>query len=169
MARIYVCPLRRVEEVVAASGAGALVSLLSPAHAAPRPAAIAPRDHLALALSDIVAPCDGHVLAQGEHVERLVGFFRAWDRARPLVIHCFAGVSRSPAAAFIALCALTPRPEIEIAQELRRLSPSATPNPRLVALGDIFLSRQGRMTAAIETLGRGADCFEGEVFHMEAA
>ena len=169
MTRIYVCPLSKVHEVVAVSGAGALVSLLSPDHPMTRPEAILPERHLALGLSDIVAPLDGHVLAQQGQVESLLTFFHAWDRARPLVIHCYAGVSRSTAAGFIALCALTPKPEIELARELRRLSPSATPNRHLVALADTLLSREGRMKAAVEAIGRGRDCFEGEVFCMETA
>ena len=38
----------------------------------------------------------------------------------PLVIHCYAGVSRSPAAAYVAACALAPhRCEMELAQALR--------------------------------------------------
>jgi predicted protein tyrosine phosphatase len=173
MTRVYVCPLSKVHEVVAVSGAGALVSLLSPGHPMTRPEAISPERHLALGLADIVAPLDGHVLAQQSQVESLLAFFHdwyhRWDRARPLVIHCYAGVSRSTAAGYIALCALTPKPEIEIARDLRRLSPSATPNRHLIALADKLLSRGGRMTAAVEAIGRGRDCFEGEVFCMETA
>jgi predicted protein tyrosine phosphatase len=169
MGLLYVCPLSKVEQVVADSGAGALVSLLSPPRVLPRPWSIAPKSHLALGVSDIVGPQENHVLAAAGHIEALLAFVRAWDRSRPLVVHCYAGVSRSPAAAFIAACALTPTPEIEIAQNLRRLSPSATPNPHLIALADSILSRNGRMAAAIESIGRGADCFEGEVFRMDLA
>ena len=54
-----------------------------------------------------------------------------------MVIHCFAGVSRSTAAAFIAACALAPkRDEFDVARALRAASPTATPNARLVALAD---------------------------------
>ncbi|WP_294535093.1 protein tyrosine phosphatase [uncultured Rhodoblastus sp.] len=169
MGLVYVCPLSRVEQVVAQCGADSLVSLLSPPYRAPRLAAIARDRHLAIGLSDIVAPMAGQVLPESRHVESLIAFFQNWDRARPLVVHCYAGVSRSPAAAFIGLCALEAAPEIEIARNLRRLSPSATPNKRLVELADALLSRDGRMVAAIESIGRGADCFEGEVFWMETA
>jgi predicted protein tyrosine phosphatase len=169
MGLVYVCPLSRVDQVVAQYGAGSLLSLLSPPFQAPRPAPISPERHLALGLSDIVAPLDGHVLAGRQHVESLIAFFSRWERARPMVVHCFAGVSRSPAAAFIGLCALDAAPEIEIAQKLRRLSPSATPNKHLVEIADALLSRQGRMVAAIESIGRGVDCLEGEVFCMETA
>lgn len=169
MGLVYVCPLSRVEQVVAQSGADSLVTLLNPPLQPPRLRTIAPERHLTLGLSDIVAPLDGHILPEPDHVVRLIEFFRCWDRARPLVVHCYAGVSRSPAAAFIGLCALSDAPEIEIAKKLRLLSPSATPNRRLVALADLSLSRQGRMIAAIDSIGRGADCFEGEVFCMETA
>lgn len=169
MGRLYVCPLSRVDQVVASSGAGALVSLLSPGSEAPRPQTIAPERHLQLGLHDIFAPRDGHTPPAQSHVESLLDFIARWDRARPLVIHCYAGVSRSTAAAFIALCALTGREESEIARELRRRSPSATPNPRLVAIADDFLRREGRMVSAVAAIGRGADCFEGEIFSMETA
>ena len=42
-----------------------------------------------------------------------------------------------------------------IAQALRRASPTATPNIRIVSLADRLLGRDGRMIAAIETIGRG--------------
>ncbi len=159
MGQIIVCPLRRLEQVVADSGAGAVLTLLNPPLEPPRLKSVAPERHLILSLSDIVAPREGHVLAGLDHVESLLAFVRAWDRSRPLVVHCYAGVSRSPAAAFIAACALTPRRELEIAQTLRRLSPSATPNPHLVALADSLLvagRKDGR--------GGGIDRARGRMF-----
>ena len=87
-----------------------------------------------------------------------------------MVIHCFAGVSRSTAAAFIAACALNPRrDEFEVARVLRAASPTATPNARLVALADEALERRGRMTAAIMEIGHGEECFEGTPFTLELA
>jgi predicted protein tyrosine phosphatase len=169
MARVFVCPLSKVDATVSESGAGALVSLLSPGLSTPRPDSIAPERHLSLGLHDIVEAREGHVLARRDQIETLLAFFHAWERKAPLVIHCYAGVSRSTAGAFIALCALTQRPEAEIARDLRRLSPTATPNRHLVAIADAILSRQGRMSAAIAAIGRGQECFEGEVFCMETA
>jgi predicted protein tyrosine phosphatase len=58
------------------------------------------------------------------------------------------------------------RNEEELAVTLRRLSPSATPNARLVAVADHLLSRSGRMVSAIAAIGRGADCFEGTPFAL---
>ena len=96
--------------------------------------------------------------------------FMADPANHPVLIHCYAGVSRSTAAAFIAACALNPtRDEAEIARAIRAASPTATPNARLVAIGDSMLERGGRMSAAIEGIGRGEECFEGVPFALELA
>jgi predicted protein tyrosine phosphatase len=68
-------------------------------------------------------PIDGYIAPADEHVSRLTTFVRGWDRAAPLVVHCFAGTSRSTAGAYVAVCALNPaRAELAIAQALRRAS-----------------------------------------------
>ncbi len=166
--RLWVCPLARVVDTVQASGARSLITILTAGSSSARPCEITPPRHLRLSISDIEAPQDGHILPGAEHVERLIAFLRDWDRDAPMVIHCYAGVSRSPAAAFIGACALKPlRSELEIAQELRRASPSCTPNRRLVALADRMLGREGRMIGAVAAIGRGADCFQGAPFAVE--
>jgi predicted protein tyrosine phosphatase len=162
---IHVCPLSKLEETVTATGARHVVTLVNEATPMTRPSAIAEADHLFLAVSDIVEAMDGHVVPAEEHLERLLAFAAAWDRTTPLVIHCYAGVSRSTAAAYVIACALEPlRDEMEAALALRAASPTATPNRRIVALADARLGRDGRMVRAIEAIGRGADCFEGTPF-----
>lgn len=168
MSRIVVCPLAHVEATLATSGAAQVVSLLALRYRVPDLATIAPERKLHLSLSDIVVATNDYVLPAAAHIDALLGFVRAWDRRAPLLIHCYAGVSRSTAAAFIALCALAPDvAEADHAQALRRVSPTATPNPRLVALADEALGRDGRMIAAIAAIGRGANCFEGNVFELD--
>jgi len=167
MPAIHVTPLSRLHETVAASGASHLVTLINASTAVTRPATIAPDRHLFIGVSDITAATDGHVLPAEDHVGRLLGFVGRWDRGHPLAIHCWAGISRSTAAAFIALCALRPeRNEAEVARMLRAASPSATPNPRLVAVADAMLGRNGRMSDAIAAIGRGAEAFEGTPFRL---
>jgi len=46
MPRIHVCPLARIDEIVAATGARSLVTLLNPGTPVERPAAIRPERHL---------------------------------------------------------------------------------------------------------------------------
>ena len=167
MPSIHVCALSRISDIVRATGARSMVSLINLAHEVARPDDIAEAQHLFLGMADIVTEQEGLVLPGSDHVSRLLVFVRGWDRREPMVIHCFAGVSRSTAAAFIAACALQPeRAEAEIAGTIRALSPTATPNPRLVALADAMLQRGGRMVAALETIGRGVDCFEGVPFAL---
>jgi predicted protein tyrosine phosphatase len=168
MPRLHVCSLAFIAETVARTGARSLVTLLSPGTEVERPAGIAPGRHLYLAVSDIVEPLPGQVLPDPAHLEELLGFVRIWDRADPMLIHCFAGVSRSTAAAYIAACALAPgRDEFAIARALRAASPTASPNARMVALADEALGRGGRMNEAIAEIGRGRECFAGEPFALE--
>jgi predicted protein tyrosine phosphatase len=170
MPRLHVCSLALIGEIASQTGARSLVTLLSPGTRVDRPAEIAPQRHLYLAVSDILAPMPGQVLPEPSHLDELIAFVSAWDRAEPMLIHCFAGISRSTAAAFITACALSPlRDEFEIARALRAASPTATPNARLVALADATLGRNGRMNEAIAQIGRGEECFEGTPFALELA
>jgi predicted protein tyrosine phosphatase len=165
---IHVCSLARLHDTVADSGARHVVSLLDEAFHIERPRSVTAENHLRLRVHDISAPLDGYVLPEEEHVADLLDFVRGWDRRAPLVVHCYAGISRSTASAFASVCALVPRrDEASIAQALRRASPTATPNMRIVSLADRLLGRDGRMIAAIETIGRGAIAAEAEPFRLE--
>ena len=170
MPRLHVCSLALIGEIASRTGARSLVTLLEPGTRVDRPPAIAPGRHLYLGVSDIIAPMPGRALPDHSHLDELIAFVSAWDRVDPMLIHCFAGVSRSTAAAFISVCALAPeRDEFEIARALRAASPTATPNARLVALADATLGRRGRMNGAIAEIGRGEECFEGTPFALELA
>jgi len=170
MPRLHVCSLARIGEMVEKTGARSMVTLLSPGTEVLRPDAITAENHLNIGMSDIVVAAPGQVAPGVAHVEELIQFVRRWDRAAPMLIHCYAGVSRSTASAFITVCTLAPqRDEREIALALRRASPTATPNTRLVALADAYLGRDGRMRAAIDAIGRGVDCYEGAPFALEIA
>jgi predicted protein tyrosine phosphatase len=170
MPRLHVCSLALITETVAKTGARSLVTLLGPGTEVHRPMHIRPERHLHLAVSDIVEATPGHVLPDASHLDELLGFVHGWDRAEPMLIHCFAGVSRSTAAAYIAACALAPkRDEFDVARSLRAASPTASPNTLLVALGDRALGRRGRMSEAIAEIGRGVECLEGTPFALELA
>ena len=132
-----------------------------------RPASIVEANHLILGMDDIAVPMDGYVMPCEEHVRSLIAFVRRWNREKPLVVHCFAGISRSTAGAYVAACAVNAaRDETVIARELRRASPTATPNARIVSIADQMLGRAGRMVAAIDSIGRGALAYEAEPFRL---
>lgn len=165
---IHVCPLALLHHTVEETGAQHVVSLLDDQFHIERPRRVAPENHLRLRLHDISSPLDGYVLPDEAHITELLAFVRRWDRRAPLVVHCFAGISRSTASAYATVCALNPhRDEAGIAAALRRASPMATPNIRIVMLADRLLGRQGRMTAAIETIGRGVAAAAGTPFRLD--
>lgn len=164
---VHVCPMTRVEATVSTTGARHLVSLLSAETSFARPQAIAFENHLLLTMNDILAAQDGMTAPAMSHVEALLHYAARWDRSTPLVINCFAGISRSTAAAYVIAAALMPeKDEADLAATLRKLSPSATPNLLLVGIADGLLKRNGRMVAAITAIGRGADAYEGTPFAL---
>jgi predicted protein tyrosine phosphatase len=164
---IHVCSYARLHSTVEQTGARHVVTLLGADDRVDRPSSIPAGNHLFLRMHDISEPLDGHIAPDAEHVEDLIEFVRGWDRAAPLVVHCWAGISRSTAAAFVTVCALMPeRDEHEIAWAIRRASPTATPNIRIVRLADAMLGRDGRMVAAIESIGRGRLADEGIPFRL---
>jgi predicted protein tyrosine phosphatase len=165
---IHVCSLARLHETVEETGALHVVSLIGDEASVERPRTIIAENHLWLRLHDISSPLDGYVMPDERHVADLLSFVRRWDRSAPLVVHCYAGISRSTASAFASVCALNPhRDEDNIAQALRVASPTATPNIRIVSLADRLLGRGGRMVAAIETIGRGILATEGAPFRLD--
>jgi predicted protein tyrosine phosphatase len=167
---IHVCSLARLHDTIATTGARHVVSLLAREDNLARPAAIAPQNHLWLQLHDISEPLDGYVTPESEHVEQLIGFVRRWPRETPMVVHCYAGISRSTAAAFVSVCALNPKSdEHAVATALRRASPTATPNIRIVTLADRLLERGGRMVTAVEAIGPGAMAPEAQPFRLDLA
>jgi predicted protein tyrosine phosphatase len=165
---IHVCSLARLHETVDSVGARHVITLMRNTDQVLRPDKVARENHLILNMDDICAPLEGYELPCEAHVERLLGFVRSWDRAAPMVVHCYAGISRSTAAAYAAACALSSkRNEDEIAKALRAASPIATPNARIVALADEVLGRNGRMVRAIEAIGAGQSAYEGNPFRLD--
>lgn len=172
--RLIIAPLAAVEGVAAAQPEIWVCGLLGPEMAQQHPAlpSVPEERRLRLSLHDISMPRPGHVMAAPEQLLQLLEFAGRWQqaarqgRAGALLLHCWFGISRSPAAAFIVQCALRPQEAEEtLAQELRQVLPMATPNARMVALADALLGRNGRMQAAIRRIGRGQEAGSGEVAH----
>ena len=145
-----------------------VVSLLNPDQTIPELLINVPR--LVLRFNDIAEPTAGLVSPDLDTVARLLDFAAAFPPEASLLLHCWMGISRSPAAAFILACVRNPsRPEEELAHALRLAAPSATPNSLLVSLADDRLGRSGRMSAAIARIGRGSEASVGEPFALETA
>jgi predicted protein tyrosine phosphatase len=125
-------------------------------------------NHLKVSMDDITEPIDGFVAPTDLHIAQVLNFVRAWNRSAPLVVHCYAGISRSTASAFAAACALNPhRDEMSIARQIRAASPIAQPNRLIVTLADKALGREGRMVRALEAMGPGNMTIEGRPFRVD--
>ena len=162
---IHVCSLAALPEIVRLTGASHVLTVMAKVDQVERPASVRPENHMKISFDDITEPMDGFVAPNAEHVEQVLSFVRSWDRGAPLVIHCYAGVSRSTASAFAAACALNPhRDEMTIARQIRAASPIANPNRLIVGLADKALGRDGRMLRALDDIGPASMMVEGKPF-----
>lgn len=159
MSLIVVSPLARIAELAVRHKVREMITLMAEKQDFHRPAVIAAERHLKLGVNDITFAGTGNLIApQERHVQEVIDFARRWDQSAPLLIHCWMGVSRSPAAALIASLAVAPDDDEQaLALRLRAASPYATPNSRLIEIGDSLLGRGGRLVTAVKAIGRGAD------------
>ncbi len=154
MPRLLVAPLSSLTDALAHHAPSHLVSLLSPEHMIATPDGFPAAMHLRLGVNDIVDPAAGTAPPARKHIDELLEFSRGWDARQPLLIHCWAGISRSMASAFTILCdRLGPDREIEIARAMRQRAPHAQPNRLLVQHADDALGRKGKMIAALNSMG----------------
>lgn len=166
---IHVCPLSAVPDLVRACSASHLMTCLQDDIVVETPPLIVAGRHLRLHIHDIASPLAGYTAPGEAHVARLIEFARDWGGKGPMVVHCWAGISRSTAAAYTALCAINPDASEElIALRLREASPTAYPNRLIIQLADAALGRNGRMVRAVERIGRGVVAMEAAPFSLAA-
>lgn len=161
---LWVCPVSDLKRVTGELDGFDLLTLLSPDHADEDHRGLACDRHLELRFNDIVEPQAGLVSPDRELLANIIAFGR--QAQNPVVIHCWAGISRSSAAAYVLACDRSAGHESDIADELRRRAPFATPNRLMVALADHLLGRQGKMVAAIDRIGRGAEAAQGTPYQL---
>lgn len=165
--KLIVAPLHEVAGLAARHQPSHLISLASPGHVE-TPLAHAPRHRLDLRFNDIAEPREGLTPPTEADVAALLAFAQDWDGTQPMLIHCWAGVSRSTAAAYVVASARSePGREQDWAERLRVAAPTATPNPLIVALADRLLNRDGAMSRAVAAIGRGAETAWGAPFELD--
>ncbi len=156
---IYISSWRTMETRAVELGATHILSLLGIEGIPDTPEGIDPARHLHIEVDDVPASFAGDIAPTMEHVAELLDFSAAWDRQGPMIVHCYAGVSRSTAAALTILCQYNPGREMEAAQALRRAAPHAKPNRRIIAIADRLLQSDNRLVEAVEAIGQGS--YEG--------
>lgn len=167
---IHVCSLSAVPDTAVRIKPSHLITLLGPGPMADTPQHMEPANHLRLVFNDINEPREGLIHPNEEHVAAVLTLARQWEQKAPLLIHCWAGISRSTASALISACAL--RPDIDervFTQAVRAASRTATPNRLMIAIADQMLGRQGRLISAVEAIGQGELSTEGIPFSLKLA
>lgn len=161
MSVIHICSLKMVESLAADIKPSHVLSLLAGITPfPPTPTGVDPRNHLKVTLADIAEPEAGMITPGVDHVAEVIAFGRRWHKessgARPLLVHCFAGISRSTASTLAIACALRPDvSEATFASALRAASAAAQPNSLMIAHADELLSRDRRLVAAVADIGPG--------------
>jgi predicted protein tyrosine phosphatase len=167
---LHVCSLADLHATVKDTGASHVLTVMANVAQVQRPQSVLEANHLRVQMDDILEPTEGFVAPNETHIAQVLDFIRGWDRAAPLVVHCYAGISRSTASAFAAACLLNPeRDEREIARQIRAASPIAQPNRLLVTLADRALGRDGRMVRALDEMGPGSMTVIGRPFRVDLA
>ena len=151
---LIVCGLAEMPGLIAARAPSHVITLLDAASMIETPAGLPPAHHLRLSVNDIAQPTEGLILPSADLVHQLLAFGRAWDASAPMIVHCWAGISRASASAFILACDRNPdADERLIAMRMRRAAKHAYPNRKIIALADDILGRRGRMVDAVEAMG----------------
>ena len=164
---LIVCPLSYVHRVVAERRPSHVITLLDPPELIELIDGYGPERHLRIGVHDIPWETEGLICPDESTVETILAFGATWDGEAPLLVHCWAGISRSTATAFTLACERNPDvDERRIAGKMRRASKTATPNRRIVAIADDMLGRGGRMVDAADSIGRGDPAWEGEPFEL---
>ncbi len=131
MSYIVVCPLVAVAQCVAEHKPAAAITLLDANQPTPR---LSVDKHLRLNTPDDAAAGDEAL------VKTLLRFVAGYAWRSPLLIHCLAGISRSPAAALAVLGMLYPNHSPWCVNALQNASVAAHPNEALLATADKLLA-----------------------------
>lgn len=160
--RLLIAPARQAPGLLAIHAVDRIISLISPdAELPPLPSDLPVQ---VLKFNDILEERPGLIAPSNATIEAILASHGQGDGGRTILIHCYAGISRSTAAAYALACQhIGLGGEVALAKALRAASPTATPNRLMIALADHYLGREGRMISAIEAIGRGADAYEGTV------
>lgn len=165
---LYVCSLAEVARHAEALRPAHMVSLLGEEAFPVTPPGIADAQHLRLRLHDIAEPAEGYIAPAEIHIRDLLAFGHAWDRSSPMIVHCYAGISRSTAAALTLMALYNPGHEAAAARLLRERARHAQPNRRMIAIADRLLGAEGRLVEAVAAIGPGDFVNGGHLFELPA-
>ena len=165
--KIIISSLADMPALVKRARPSHMISLLDPDSMVDTPRALHPERHLKVGINVIWEPAVGLIHPTAEVVDDILRFGRTWEPLDPMLVHCWAGISRSSATAFILACERCPdTSERTVAEHLRKASAAATPNPLMVQLADDMLGRGGRMVDAVRAIGPGTMLYPNPPYEL---
>lgn len=159
---IIISPYNLVSAAVTKHKPASVISILEPRGEVP---ALEGVQHLKLALSmsEAVTVPQRDDTSGDEPILALINFAEQHDWTSPLLVHCRLGLCRSPAAAFVIMCALSPDREEEHATTLSQHLDGVDPCLAMIMRADRLLDRDGAMIDAITQMDCGQTPFCGEM------
>jgi len=102
---------------------------------------------------DIVSPLPNRQPPSLEQIRTILAFSAALPKRASVLVHCWAGISRSTAVGYAILCqSAGPGTEKDCILRLQKIRHKALPNLRIITLAELVLGRNGTMFAACEDL-----------------
>ena len=134
-----------------------LVSLMDNADAVPTPTYINANNHLRLGFHDVEWKIPGISPSMAD-IEKIIELALRWNgSSNPILVHCVAGESRSPAAALIIASIRQPNNEAKLTAHLKQQAPYCHPNRLMIELADQALFLGGKLIEAVANMGEPDD------------
>ena len=155
---IIVCSLKDLVAVCESIHPSHVISVIDPGYVPKTPNGI--NNHLKLGFDDIVEiRSDNHIFRQNidqidqilpnsQHINSIVNFTNLWDKSKPIVIHCWCGVSRSMATATYLMCKENILQIDQNIRYMRSIAPRANPNKLMIKLFEKSLNLNNEITKA---------------------
>ena len=155
---IIVCSLKDLNVVCESIKPSHLISVIDPGHEPQTPNGVL--NHLKLGFDDIDEVSENNSIFRlntdkfpqlppnEDHTNSIIDFTKDWDSRKPIVIHCWCGVSRSMATAIYILCKINPENVDTNVRYMRSIAPHANPNKLMVSIFERYLKIDGQIIKA---------------------
>jgi len=155
---IIVCSLADQKSVCLSVNASHLISVVDPGYEPETPHTV--KNHLKLGFDDIIdisvynsifrnnKSNVKQVLPSLEHTNSIIDFVNSWKKNKPIVIHCWCGVSRSMAVATYLICKEDTLNIVNNIRYIRSVAPHANPNKLMIKFFENSLQVENQITNA---------------------
>ena len=157
---IVVCSLKDLELVCDSIKPSHIISVIDPGFAPKTPKGIS--NHLKLGFDDIVNISDtgplyrvpgknSHIkqtLFNEQNAQAIVDFVKTWKVEKPIIVHCWCGISRSMATATYIMCSLENNNIDKNVRYIRSVAPHANPNTLMLSFFEQILNTGDKISKA---------------------